>query len=659
MLRRSRRLSWFRALVEVIRSSHFVVVEVVSPRQQKPCLPWRAEVTVLDYGAGNVRSIRNAIQSLGYTIRDVNQPEDVLSAKQLIFPGVGAFEAAMTVINRTGLAEAIRQYIAEDRPFLGICLGLQLLFEYSEEHGHVEGLGIIAGAVSKFDASGGLTVPHIGWNGVCQKKDSDLLAGINGRHVYFVHSYRALPVIAAATPQTEDNKDWVSATSNYGGDFISAVKKGNVEAVQWHPEKSGEVGLDALNRFLSRGQSAAEATEHVKDFKPASSLAKRVIACLDVRANDAGDLVVTKGDQYDVRQTSSTNEVRNLGKPVELAGRYFVEGADEVAFLNITGFREFPLGDMPMLEVLRRSAQKVFVPLTVGGGIRDFTDSTGRFYTSLEVAGEYFRSGADKISIGSDAVYAAEEYLASGVSKRLRQYLHRHLVALCVRADIDSVIDAYQVGKLFLSDMLITDWNFIVLKIRTGKSSIEQISYVYGAQYLSNIVDVSKTAEIWLTADVSLCQAVVVSIDPRKCWVKDPSKVPHKTIQCQERGPNGEEYAWYQCTVKGGREGRPIGAYELARAVEALGAGEILLNCIDKDGQGDGFDLELVEMVSNAVSIPVIASSGAGCPDHFCQVFHKTHAAAALAAGIFHRKEVSIGDVKERLAQAGVETRLL
>eukprot|EP00850_Spirogloea_muscicola_P022636 SM000304S11858 [mRNA] locus=s304:127174:132029:- [translate_table: standard] len=578
----------FRALVEVLRSSHFVVVEVVSPRQQKvraainnspPCLSGfhLSHVTVLDYGAGNVRSIRNAIQSLGYTIRDVNQPEDVLSAKQLIFPGVGAFEAAMTVINRTGLANAIRQYIAEDRPFLGICLGLQLLFEYSEEHGHVEGLGIIPGAVSKFDASGGLTVPHIGWNGICQKKDSDLLAGVNGRHVYFVHSFRALP--------TEDNEDWVSATSSYGGDFISAVKKGNVEAVQWHPEKSGEVGLDALNRFLSGGQSAAEATEHVKDFKPASSLAKRVIACLDVRANDAGDLVVTKGDQYDVRQTSSTNEVRNLGKPVELAGRYFVEGADEVTFLNITGFREFPLGDMPMLEVLRRSAQKVFVPLTVGGGIRDFTDSTGRSYTSLEVAGEYFRSGADKISIGSDAVYAAEEYLASG--------------------------------------------------IRTGKSSIEQISYVYGAQ------------------------AVVVSIDPRKCWVEDPSKIPHKTIQCQERGPNGEEYAWYQCTVKGGREGRPIGAFELAQAVEALGAGEILLNCIDKDGQGDGFDLELVEMVSNAVTIPVIASSGAGCPDHFCEVFHKTHAAAALAAGIFHRQEVSIGEVKERLAQAGVETRLL
>ncbi|CAI7844868.1 unnamed protein product, partial [Closterium sp. NIES-53] len=124
-------------------------------------------------------------------------------------------------------------------------------------------------------------------------------------------------------------------------------------------------------------------------------------------------------------------------------------------------------------------------------------------------------------------------------------------------------------------------------------------------------------------------------------------------------GPNGEEYAWYQCTVSGGREGRPIGAFELAQAVEQLGAGEILLNCIDCDGQGQGFDLDLVELVSSAVSIPVIASSGAGIPEHFSQVFAHTGASAALAAGIFHRNEVTIESVKTHLAEEGVETRLL
>ncbi|KAL6955235.1 Imidazole glycerol phosphate synthase hisHF, chloroplastic, partial [Sarracenia purpurea var. burkii] len=122
--------------------------------------------------------------------------------------------------------------------------------------------------------------------------------------------------------------------------------------------------------------------------------------------------------------------------------------------------------------------------------------------------------------------------------------------------------------------------------------------------------------------------------------------------------PNGEEYAWYQCTVSGGREGRPIGAYELAKAVEELGAGEILLNCIDCDGQGKGFDIDLIKLISNAVNIPVIASSGAGAVEHFSEVFTKTNATAALAAGIFHRKEVPIQSVKEHLLSQGIEVRM-
>ncbi|KAK3260080.1 Imidazole glycerol phosphate synthase hisHF, chloroplastic, partial [Cymbomonas tetramitiformis] len=313
-------------------------------------------------------------------------------------------------------------------------------------------------------------------------------------------------------------------------------------------------------------------------------LAKRVIACLDVRANDNGDLVVTKGDQYDVREKAGDNDVRNLGKPVELAGRYFQEGADEVTFLNITGFRDFPLEDMPMLEVLQRSSETVFVPLTVGGGIRDFTDATGRSYSSLEVAAEYFRSGADKISIGSDAVSAVEDLLAAGKP--------------------------------------------------SGKSAIEQISETYGKQ------------------------AVVVSVDPRKVWVDSQDAVPHHTIRSSVPGPNGEEFCWYQCTVRGGREGRPLGAYELAKGVEELGAGEILLNCIDKDGTGDGFDIDLIGMVSDAVTIPVIASSGAGCPEHFSEMFKSTRAAAGLAAGIFHREEVSINSVKEHLDSEGIPSRM-
>ncbi|XP_015899303.2 imidazole glycerol phosphate synthase hisHF, chloroplastic [Ziziphus jujuba] len=532
----------------------------------------RSVVTLLDYGAGNVRSVRNAIRHLGFDIKDVQTPQDILNADRLIFPGVGAFAAAMDVLNKKGMAEALCTYIENDRPFLGICLGLQLLFESSEENGPVNGLGLIPGMVQRFDSSNGFRVPHIGWNALQIREDSEILEDVGNHHVYFVHSYRAIP--------SDKNKDWISSTSNYGDKFIASVKRGNVHAVQFHPEKSGDVGLSILRRFLN---PKSQITKKPVEGK-ASKLAKRVIACLDVRTNDKGDLVVTKGDQYDVRENTKENEVRNLGKPVELAGQYYIDGADEISFLNITGFRDFPLGDLPMLQVLRYTSENVFVPLTVGGGIRDFTDANGRYYSSLEVASEYFRSGADKISIGSDAVYAAEDYLRTGV--------------------------------------------------KIGKSSLEQISRVYGNQ------------------------AVVVSIDPRRVYLKDPDDVEFKAVRVTNPGPNGEEFAWYQCTVNGGREGRPIGAYELAKAVEELGAGEILLNCIDCDGQGKGFDTDLIKLISDAVSIPVIASSGAGAVEHFSEVFRKTNASAALAAGIFHRKEVPIQSVKEHLFKEGIEVRM-
>ncbi|CAN4102688.1 unnamed protein product [Withania somnifera] len=476
----------------------------------------------------------------------------------------------MDVLNKKGMAEALCTYIEQDRPFLGICLGLQLLFESSEENG--PGSWLDSGVVGRFDSSKGIRVPHIGWNALEIEKDTQILDDIGKSHVYFVHSYRAMP--------SDENREWISSICKYGDNFIASIQKGNVHAVQFHPEKSGDVGLSVLRRFLN---PKSERTQKLVQ-RNASKLAKRVIACLDVRTNDKGDLVVTKGDQYDVREHTKENEVRNLGKPVDLAGQYYKDGADEVSFLNITAFRDFPLGDLPMLQVLRYASENVFVPLTVGGGIRDFKDGNGRYYSSLEVASEYFRSGADKISIGSDAVYAAEEYLKSGV--------------------------------------------------KTGKSSLEQISRVYGNQ------------------------AVVVSIDPRRVYVKDPKAVEFRTVKVRNPGPNGEEYAWYQCTVSGGREGRPVGAYELAKAVEELGAGEILLNCIDCDGQGKGFDIDLIKLISDAVSIPVIASSGAGAVEHFTEVFRETNASAALAAGIFHRKEVPVHAVKEHLSKEGIEVRM-
>jgi glutamine amidotransferase/cyclase len=333
------------------------------------------------------------------------------------------------------------------------------------------------------------------------------------------------------------------------------------------------------------------------DFDPTAEtkLAKRIVVALDVRTNDHGDLVVTKGDQYDVREkpeegvVDGRGGVRNLGKPVSLAARYYEEGADEIAFLNITSFREGVVEDMPMLQVLEQASKSIFVPLTVGGGIRSYTDpKSGQTWSALEVAARYFRAGADKISIGSDAVHASESLIA-------------------------------QNGK------------------KSGESSIEVISRVYGAQ------------------------AVVISIDPKRVYaaIKDDVDKKHVVVDLDDgsSGPNGEKYCWYQCTVKGGREARDICAVTVAKSAQQLGAGEIMLNCIDMDGQGKGFDLPLMRAVSNAVSIPVIASSGAGNEGHFVEVFSETGVQAALAAGMFHRKEVAIQSCKSDMRKNKIEAR--
>jgi len=486
-------------------------------------------ITLLDYGAGNVRSVINAIESLGETVKIVSDTEDILSAETLVFPGVGAFGNMMQILNAKNYTAPLKAYLDLDRPFLGICLGLQALFETSAEAPGIKGLGLISGTVKRFNID--RAVPHIGWNGLNVQKPSQIFKGLVGNEkFYFVHSYHV-------APETDDT---VLTTTDYGYPFVSSIQKGNILATQFHPEKSGRAGLCVLENFL---KTASEKTRPVRVLTE-TRLAKR-------------------------------SNVRNLGKPVALARQYYQDGADEITFLNITGFRDFPLEDMPMIEVLKQTSRNVFVPLTIGGGIRDYTDKNGQQYSALEVAAEYFRSGADKVSIGSDAVRTVEEYLKSG---------HK-----------------------------------------TGQSAIEEIARVYGNQ------------------------AVVISIDPRRVYVDSPDKVGHVVIETAIPGPAGEKYCWYQCTIKGGREGRAVDAVTLARVCEELGAGEILLNCIDRDGTNSGFDIELINAVKAAVSIPVIASSGAGCVEHFYEVFTATEAESALAAGIFHRNEVPIAAVKRYL----------
>lgn len=427
------------------------------------------------------------------------------------------------------------------------------------------------------------SVPHIGWNSATAVTASGETAdrsffGLNpNSKYYYVHSFAA-PYVQGAL----ESDGWKVAISEYGGErFIGAITRDNVFATQFHPEKSGPAGLQVIKAFLSGTLFGAD-DGHILP-KVAPGLTRRIIACLDVRTNDQGDLVVTKGDQYDVREKEG-RAVRNLGKPVEVAERYYDQGADEVCFLNITSFRSTPLTDQPMLEVMREAAKTVFVPMIIGGGIRDTVDPDGKRYSALDVARLYFKAGADKISVGGDSVDAAQKYLAAG-------------------AKLD------------------------------GTTSIEQVANAYGSQ------------------------AVVVSVDPKRVYVDSPNDTAHHTVRTESPNDKGQRYVWWQCYVKGGREARDLDVFELVTAVEAMGCGEILLNSIDKDGTNSGFDHELINMVRGAVKIPVIASSGAGQPAHFKDVFTQTKTDAALGAGMFHRREYTVGQVKAHLAEQGLLVR--
>lgn len=366
------------------------------------------EVTVLDYGAGNIRSLVNALKLLGYSVTFVKDAGDILRAERLIFPGVGAFGSAMALLECRGFVEPLKTYIQQDRPFLGICLGLQTLCEGSEESPGTTGLSVIPATVSHFNKAKGLAVPHMGWNGLKIHKGSALFpTGFSCEEkVYFVHSY-------ALHSKSKELDDWVLATTDYGEEFVSIVQKSNIVATQFHPEKSGSLGIKIIKNFLNNFPISTKPTAIPYELPAVTGytqLGRRVIACLDVRNNDQGDLVVTKGEQYDVREqfiVESTQPaakpkgaVRNLGKPVELARRYYKEGADEIVFLNITSFKNCPLNDLPMLEVLRQASENIFVPLTVGGGIRDMQvpDNNGdpskmKHHSAVEVAAEYFKSG--------------------------------------------------------------------------------------------------------------------------------------------------------------------------------------------------------------------------------------------------------------------------
>ena len=200
-------------------------------------------IAIIDYGMGNIHSVQKALEAMGAKTRVTNQPSEIKASDKVVLPGVGAFDDAMQELKRENLISALKEHIKSKKIFLGICLGMQLLFKESEEVRNSKGLGILKGKVKRFENKDNLKVPHIGWNQLKIKNSAcPLLKGLaDNSYVYFCHSYY---------PQPYDGRIIV-ATTDYGIDFTSILWQDNIYGVQFHPEKSQEVGLKILRNFVN------------------------------------------------------------------------------------------------------------------------------------------------------------------------------------------------------------------------------------------------------------------------------------------------------------------------------------------------------------------------------------------------------------------------
>lgn len=202
-------------------------------------------IAIIDYDAGNIRSVEKALLLLGQDVKITSDAGEILEADKVILPGVGAFGDAMSKLHTRGLTDVIRQTVENGTPFLGICLGLQLLFERSDEAPGVEGLGILPGEILRIPPQENLKIPHMGWNSLHLENNGRLFKGVTEQaYVYFVHSYYL----------KAKEEEIVKASTEYGVHIHASVEKGNVFACQFHPEKSSDVGLQILRNFVELGQ---------------------------------------------------------------------------------------------------------------------------------------------------------------------------------------------------------------------------------------------------------------------------------------------------------------------------------------------------------------------------------------------------------------------
>jgi cyclase len=492
-------------------------------------------IGLIDYGAGNLFSVRNALDRLGRESRLIASPAEFEGVDRIVLPGVGHFGAASDRLRASGIFDALKNWADAGRPLLGICLGMQLLFEGSEEDGgRSPGLGVFRGRVVELHGPRRL---HMGWNTIARPLIPSGPVVPEG-YYYFVHGF---------APGDENAEDVLGETRFGEIVFSAAVGRGSILGLQFHPEKSGKIGLDLMARWAEgkmeepsskpegrlppyspaamrrgkRGNQGRRSTQRglIKENMD-SRPAVRIIPCLDM---DDGRVV--KGVRFE--------NLRDAGDPAELARDYNAQGADELCFLDVGASWK---SRKTLLEVVRRVSREVFIPLTVGGGLR-----------SIEDIREALSAGADKVSLCTAAVDNPELLTAA----------------------------AERFGR----------------------------------------------------------QCLVLSLDAK-----------------------AKDGGW-TVTTHGGRRDRNLDAVAWAAHAEALGVGEILLNSVDRDGTGAGYDLELLRRVRAAVRIPVIASGGGDQPAQIWEAIHQGEADAVLLASALHSGRRTVADYKNLLREKGARLR--
>ena len=316
-----------------------------------------SDVVIVDSGVANLASIAGAFRRLGATVVVTADPEVVRTGAHIVLPGVGAFGAGLAALRRHALDVGVREAVARGTPLLGICLGMQMLCEASEESPGVAGLGVIAATCRRLPDH--VRVPHLGWNSItCDERTRFVTSGVAA----FANSY--------ALRESPDG--WTAAWTTHGTPVVAALERGPILACQFHPELSSAYGAALLERWLT-GQSASRGPSTGE----APGLLRRLIPCLDVK-----DGRVVKGIRF--------QDLRDAGDPAEQAARYEAQVADEIVILDVAASAA---ARGTQIDTVRRVRDAIRIPLTVGGGVRSVVD-----------ARELLSAGADKISVNTAAV---------------------------------------------------------------------------------------------------------------------------------------------------------------------------------------------------------------------------------------------------------------